>query len=122
MLPAATVTFWVLANGSNIPVGVADHYILGTSYETGSILFDVEAHYKKLNGLTEYSIRQLGGTAGGGGGPMGGGFGGGGATATTLTENYYNGSGYAKGIEFLLQKKTGVYTGWISYTLAEAKN
>lgn len=109
--------FWVLANNSNIPVGVADHFITGASYETNNFLFDVEAYYKKLNGLTEYSIRQLGGT-GGPGGPMGGGN----AGTTTITQNFYNGSGYAKGIEFLLQKKTGVYTGWISYTLAEAKN
>jgi len=120
--------FWVLANSSNIPVGVSDHFILGTSYETGKYLFDVEGYYKKLNGLTEYSIRQSGGAGGGGGGIGGGGFGspmgggGGGATTTTISENFYNGSGFAKGIEFLLQKKTGIYTGWISYTLAEAKN
>ena len=114
--------FWVLANNSNIPVGVSDHFILGTSYETDKLLFDVEGYYKKLNGLTEYSIRQLGGGpgGGGGGGPMGGAPGA--STTTTLTENFYNGSGYAKGIEFLLQKKTGIYTGWVSYTLAEAKN
>lgn len=113
--------FWVLANGSNIPVGVSDHFIAGASYETPAFLFDVEGYYKKLSGLTEYSIRQLGGGAPGGGG-FGGPMGGGGNTTTTLTENFYNGSGYAKGIEFLLQKKTGVYTGWVSYTLAEAKN
>jgi ferric enterobactin receptor len=110
--------FWVLANNSNIPVGSADHFIAGVSYENKNFLFDVEGYYKNLSGLTEYSIRQQGG---GGMGFMGGGPGGATQT-TTLTENFYNGSGYAKGIELLLQKKTGVYTGWISYTLAEAKN
>ncbi|GAA4314428.1 TonB-dependent receptor [Mucilaginibacter gynuensis] len=111
--------FWVLANNSNIPVGTADHFIGGFSYETNDYLFDVEGYYKKLNGLTEYSIRQQGG---GGGAPFMGGGGFGAAQTTTVTENFYNGSGYAKGIEFLLQKKAGMYTGWISYTLAEAKN
>lgn len=104
--------FWVLANQSNIPVGRADHYILGFNYETENFLFNVEGYYKNLSGLTEYSIRQTGG----GGGP----FGGGGGT-TTLTESYYNGIGYAKGIELLLQKKAGSYTGWLSYTLGQAK-
>ncbi|MBE9583416.1 TonB-dependent receptor [Mucilaginibacter sp. JRF] len=108
--------FWVLANDQNIPVGKADHFIGGIGYETNDWLFDVEGYYKKLSGLTEYSIRQQGGGMG-----MGGPFGGG-NTTTTITENFYNGSGYAKGLEFLLQKKAGMYNGWLSYTLAEAKN
>jgi ferric enterobactin receptor len=112
--------FWVLANNSNIPVGSANHFILGTSYETNNLLFDVEGYYKQLGGLTEYSIRQTGGATGGMGGPPVAASTG--TTATTITQDFYNGTGYAKGIEFLLQKKTGVYTGWISYTLAEAKN
>jgi ferric enterobactin receptor len=110
--------FWVLSNNSNIPVGVADHFILGTSYETNKFLFDVEAYYKNLNGLTEYTLRQTGGSTNGRALLMGGG-----ATQTsTISQNFYNGVGYTKGIEFLLQKKTGVYTGWVSYTLGEAKD
>jgi ferric enterobactin receptor len=103
--------FWVLANGSNIPVGSAIHYILGTSYETNNYLFSIEAYYKKLSGLTEYSLRQTGSS----GFMM--------PSATiTLEQNFYNGEGYAKGIEFMVQKKVGQYTGWIGYTLAEAYN
>jgi len=116
--------FWVLSNNSSIPVGVADHFILGTSYETGKFLFDIEAYYKNLNGLTEYTLRQSG-SAGGAGPSPGGGFGmgaGGTQQSNSISQNFYNGSGYTKGIEFLLQKKTGSYTSWISYTLAEAKN
>ena len=105
--------FWVLANGSTIPVGSAFHYILGTSYETDNYLFSVEAYYKTLTGLTEYSLRQ---TGGGGGMMMGP------NSTITLEENFYNGEGYAKGIEFMAQKKVGKYTGWIGYTLAEAFN
>ncbi|MEO6522413.1 MAG: TonB-dependent receptor [Mucilaginibacter sp.] len=108
--------FWVLANQSNIPVSRADHFIAGFNYETDNFLFNVEAYYKNLNGLTEYSIRQTGG-GGGGRGAFGGA-----TTATTLTQDFYSGIGYAKGIEFLLQKKSGSYTGWISYTLGEAKS
>jgi ferric enterobactin receptor len=50
--------FWVMANNSNIPVSSAIHYILGFNYETDKFLFDVEGYYKKLDGITEYSIRQ----------------------------------------------------------------
>ncbi|MDB5121242.1 MAG: hypothetical protein JWN56_2460 [Sphingobacteriales bacterium] len=97
--------FWVLADGDAIPVGTANHYIAGFSYETNKFLFDVEGYYKSLNGLTEYSQRQTGNRR-----------------AISLEEHFYNGKGFTRGIEFLLQKKTGKYTGWLSYTLAEAKN
>ncbi|RKR85739.1 outer membrane receptor for ferrienterochelin and colicin [Mucilaginibacter gracilis] len=109
--------FWVLANKSNIPVSRAEHYIFGFNYETKDFLFDVEGYYKNLNGLTQYSIRQQGGTSGGGG-PFSASTG----TSSTITENFYNGVGYAEGIEFLLQKKAGSYTGWVSYTLGQAKS
>lgn len=106
--------FWVLSNNTSIPVSYADHFIGGFSYETNGFLFDVEGYYKRLHGLTEYSIRQVGGN--GGPGMMST------ATTPTVTENFYNGEGYAKGVEVLLQKKLGVYTGWLSYTLGEAKS
>lgn len=97
--------FWVLANGTSIPVGSANHYIAGFSYETDKYLFDVEGYYKTLNGLTEYSQRLTGNRM-----------------SSTLEEHFYNGRGYTSGIEFLVQKKAGRYTGWISYTMAIARN
>ncbi|WP_199121497.1 TonB-dependent receptor [Pedobacter sp. ASV28] len=98
--------FWVLANGSAIPVSSANHYILGMSYETDNFLFDVESYYKTLSNLAEYSQRQTGNRR----------------TGITLEEHFYTGNGYTKGIEFLVQKTRGKYTGWISYTLAKAIN
>jgi hypothetical protein len=41
-------------------------------------------------------------------------------TKATMEENLLSGSGYAYGIEFLLQKKTGRLTGWLSYTLSRS--
>lgn len=99
--------FWVLSNGDAIPVSSAVHYIGGFSYETGQFLFDVESYYKKLDNLSEYSQRLTGNRRGG---------------TVSLEEHFYNGSGIAKGIEFMLQKTRGKYTGWISYTLADATN
>ncbi|MDB4924811.1 TonB-dependent receptor [Mucilaginibacter sp.] len=98
--------FWVLANGSTIPVATANHYISGFSYETKDFLVDVEGYYKQLGGLTQYSERQTGNRR----------------TGITLEQHFYTGTGYTRGVEVLLQKTRGNYTGWISYTLADAIN
>ncbi|WP_214072345.1 carboxypeptidase-like regulatory domain-containing protein [Mucilaginibacter sp. dw_454] len=103
--------FWVISDGSTVPVGMARHYMGGASYENDQFLIDVEGYYKTLDGLTQYTIGQQGG----------GGFGPGGGTAT-LQQNFYTGTGNAKGIEVLVQKKLGLYTGWLSYTLSQTQN
>lgn len=97
--------FWVLSDEENIPVGEATHYITGISYETEGFLFDIEAYYKDLSGLSEFALR-----------------------FTPSEENidynryFYEGTGIAKGIEFLIQKKSGKYTGWMSYTLGNVEH
>ncbi len=100
--------FWLLANDENVPISSAIHYITGISYETPTYLFDVEAYYKKLDGLSEYTTRFV---------PSG--FG----PNSTLDyeEFFYTGNGVAKGLEFLVQKKKGQFTGWIGYTLSRVK-
>jgi ferric enterobactin receptor len=99
--------FWLLSNKTDIPVGSAQHYMGGVSYETDKFLIDVEGYYKTLSGLTEYTLRQSNSFQG---------------ATPTITQDFYNGTGYAKGIEVLLQKKLGNYTGWISYTLGQAED
>jgi len=99
--------FWVLSDGNSIPVGRSRHYMGGVSYENELFLVDVEGYYKTLDGLTQYTINQQGFGPGGTG---------------SLTQNFYTGTGNARGIEVLLQKKMGQYTGWLSYTLANAQN
>lgn len=98
--------FWVLSNGDYLPVGLAYHYIVGASYETKNYLFDVEAYYKDLSGVTEYTLR-FAPTIGRG---------------LVASETFLTGTGYVQGVDFLVQKKFGNYNGWIGYTLAEAKN
>ncbi len=99
-------SFWVLSNNSNIPVSEAKHFMAGVSYENDKFLVDVEGYYKTLSNLTQYTIRQTGG----------------GPAAITVEQDFYTGTGRAKGIEILLQKKMGNYTGWLSYTLADVKD
>jgi len=97
--------FWILSNGKNIPVSSALHYIGGVSYDARNYLFSAEAYYKKLEGLTEYSLRLNTSPSG-----------------VSYNENFYTGTGYSRGMEFLIQKKTGKFNGWVSYTLGQARN
>ena len=98
--------FWLLADDERVPVSYAEHFIGGISYETSSLLFDIEAYHKNLDGLSEYTTR-LNTT---GFGPN---------QTLNYEELFYTGSGTARGVEFLLQKKTGRLTGWVGYTLGE---
>ncbi len=97
--------FWMLSDGNAIPVSTAEHYITGLSYENTDILLSVEAYYKKIANLTEYSLRFNPNPQG-----------------VDFNEDFYVGDNYAKGIEILAQKKSGKINGWISYTLGEVKS
>jgi ferric enterobactin receptor len=97
--------FWVMADGSSVPISSSIHFIAGISYETNNYTFSAEGYYKKIQNLTEYSLRINAS-------PMG----------INYNENFFNGYGYSRGIEFLAQKNTGKFNGWVSYTIGEAKN
>lgn len=100
--------FWLLADDENVPISSAYHNIVGASYETNKWLFDVEAYYKSLDGLSEYSTRFI---------PLGAGR----DRVLSYEEYFHTGTGIAKGIEFLVQRKVGKLTGWVGYTLGEVK-
>ncbi len=92
--------FWLVSDGETNPISKATHYIAGISYETGDWLFDVETFYKDMEGLSEFSLRfsrPIRGFRGGG--------------TSTVDELFFEGTGISKGIEFLVQRKIGKYTG-----------
>jgi ferric enterobactin receptor len=96
--------FWALSDGEVIPYGKATHYILGLTYETQDYLFDVEAFHKDLSGLSEFALRFT---------PW--------QEEIDYIQFIYTGTGVANGIELLLQKKFGQYTGWLGYTLSKVE-
>jgi len=98
--------FWLLADDKTIPVSSAYHYIAGISYEAPRYLVDVEVFYKPMNGLSEYTMRNESFRM---------------QSTSSLPDNFYEGSGTAKGFEVLLQKKFGSYTGWIAYTYSRVE-
>jgi hypothetical protein len=97
--------FWILSDGSTVPVGDATHYIASIQYENPNYIFSVEGYYKDLKGISEYSLQIV---------PA--------QKVLNYEENFYRGKGYSQGIEFLAQRKTGAINGWVSYTLAQARN
>ncbi len=96
--------FWLLANDELNPVSSSTHYVVGASYETDQFLLDVEAYHKYYTGLSEYTLRLSNNLFN---------------QSAEVSELFYQGTGYSRGLEFLLQKKFGEYTGWIGYTLSE---
>lgn len=96
--------FWLLADDDLNPSSSSQHFIAGLSYETNQFLFDVEGFYKSLNGLSEYTLRLTNNFR---------------SRSVDLDELFFEGTGYSRGIETLVQKKYGNYTGWMSYTISE---
>jgi ferric enterobactin receptor len=95
--------FWVLADENKLPVASATHYIIGANWESAKWLFDVEAYRKDLSGLTEYSLRINSNPR----------------QTANYSERFYQGTGVARGIDILLQKKYGQLNGWLAYSLGE---
>ena len=95
--------FWLLADDDLVKVSSAEHFVIGAAYETDGYIFDVEAYRKNLDNLAEFSLRFQ-------------------RNDIDLDQLFFLGTGFAEGVEFLLQKKRGAYTGWITYTLARVRN
>lgn len=96
--------FWLLANDDDISTIESEHYVAGFTWEKSGFLVDVEAYQKDMTGLMEYTRRYSG------------------LDRDNKDENFFKGNGKAQGLELLVQKKTGKYTGWISYTLSSVKH
>ena len=92
--------FWLSAD-ENIRPGFSEHFIGGLSYNTLNYLFEIEAYYKTLDNLVEFSRRFQ--------------------NDANYLNYFFFGSGESKGIDFLAQKKHGRMTGWLSYTLARTE-
>jgi ferric enterobactin receptor len=77
----------------------SNHFIAGATYRFNDFQFDVEAYYKDLDGVIEFNpvpyyvkdgFLDLG--------------------------LYLQGKGRMRGIDFLIQKETGIHKGWLSYS------
>jgi ferric enterobactin receptor len=91
--------FWAFSNKNGVPIVESNHYVLGATYRAGDFLFDIEAYYKDVEGFVEfnpvpYFVKE-------------------GFLDAGL---FVNGKGRMSGIDFLVQKETGIYKGWLGYS------
>ncbi|MFV9550173.1 carboxypeptidase-like regulatory domain-containing protein [Algibacter sp. PT7-4] len=85
---------WILANNGSIPISESKQGSFGVEFNRKNLLIDVEGFYKIVNGIT------------------------------VSNQGFYNnfqylnatGSYNAKGVEFLINKTTNMYSAWLSYT------
>ncbi len=102
-------SFWGLANGENVPVNKAIHYVLGFSVKYPDFLLDVEAYRKDMSGLVIYStLRYVPGAIRN--------------NRPAPVYAFFQGQGVSTGLDILLQKSSGLYTGWIAYSLGKVEH
>ena len=98
-----TADEWRLAD-ADIPALRADQLSVGTSLSLGLISVNAEAYLRSTQGSIEDALRFIAFEPG------------------SFANDLLLGSGRARGVELLVSKNTGIHTGWVAYTLAEANN
>lgn len=93
--------FWLLSDNELEPAYSTD-VVAGVSYENPEFLFDLEFYHKTAQNIVEFSQRFRRGA--------------------NESYSFYKGSSQSNGMELLLQKKAGIFSGWISYTLSMTEN
>lgn len=87
-----------LPSDKTVPVSSADHYIL--SFESKldeSLNFNFDVYYKKMKNISEMRTTSLGGS--------------------TVADVFHIGDANSYGLEIMLQKRVGNFTGWVGYAL-----
>jgi len=97
---AGSRDFFLLSDDEVLGINKSTHYIFGGSFEKEDWLIDAEFFWKEMKGLSEFSLRFQR------------------AEDIDITKLFFQGMGVSKGSEFLVQKKTGNYRAWISYTIS----
>jgi len=104
-----TYDFWVLSNDKprEIPIASSKQLMIGFNTRKDGFELDVEAYYKTMDGVTEFAPTINGFLTGEVN------------TSSNQQFNFFNGTGLTRGIDVLLKKSVGKYTGWLSYTLSK---
>jgi len=97
--------FWILSDNKIAPPVASNHITLGLTYKKPSFTIDVEAYYKDANNLIEYE------------GPYLNSFN---YQFSDLEGVYHRGKGKIAGVDVLLLKNIGKYSGWIGYSFGRS--
>ena len=98
-----TADEWRLAD-AEVPALRADQISAGATVKLGRFELNTEAYLRTSSGSIEDALRFIAFEPG------------------TFANDLLVGTGNARGVELLLSKNTGIHTGWLAYTLAEARN
>lgn len=88
---------WVLSTNQSCPVSQSNQTTVGLRMTLGGFIFDVEGYYHKMSDLSSYKL-----------------------SYSPTVNSFITGKGTAAGIDFLIQKTTGMFTGWVCYTLGKS--
>jgi len=92
--------FLVLADGARFSVAGSNHLALGGAFGGQGFRLDIEAYHKRTQNVMEYAL-------------LFNGFRG-------REYVFFEGQGVTRGIDLLLEKNSGAYTGWVAYTLSKS--
>jgi hypothetical protein len=91
---------WILSDGDDYPIQNANQYTAGITYKSSSVLIDLDAYYKTIDGITSLSFGFL----------------------HEYDSFIHKGNGYSKGIDVLMQKTAPTWRTWATYTFQDSKN
>jgi outer membrane cobalamin receptor len=95
--------FWALADGQDIPVISANHYIVGFNFKKGNFSLDAEFYKKEINGLSEFRFEYD-------------------SLSLESSSDFYSGKAFIQGMDIIIKNRFGPLTGWISYSLSKNEN
>jgi hypothetical protein len=96
--------FFLLSDEQSLDVHRSEQFVAGGSFEKESWLVDVELYQKEMTGISEFSLRFQR------------------QDEIDPARLFFKGSGKASGAEFLLQKKSGNYRAWASYSISRTEH
>lgn len=95
---------WI-GNSYNVKPGIADQFSVGyaQNFKENSYQMEIEAYYKSMQNQVDFKD----------GADI--------QTASDIESQLLYGKGRAYGLEMILRKNTGNFTGWVSYTLSKTE-
>lgn len=91
---------WVLSENNEYPIQKANQFTSGFIFKKNNWLLDVDAYYKKISGITSFTLGFLG----------------------QNDNEIQQGNGFTKGVDVLLQKSATSWRAWLTYTYQDSQN
>ncbi|MFA4863975.1 MAG: TonB-dependent receptor plug domain-containing protein [Bacteroidales bacterium] len=89
---------WAVCDNESIPVLLANHFVLGTSYFHNDFTVSLEGYFKNVTGLTRYV-----------------------KNAHLGIEGIYEGKGRSYGIDVMIKKDYRGHSAWVAYSLSRTE-